>query len=80
MRLTNLIYKYIEHDKLVHFLLSGYLTLILYIKIDEILLAVAIVLTLGIIKEVIDYLSYKVFSFKDMIANCLGIILTVIIR
>jgi len=78
------IYKYLEHDKMLHYFFGSLLSLIgfvYYLNGGSIINIIAIPFTVAVIKEVSDiYISKTGFNYKDLLFSIMfGVILTLII-
>jgi hypothetical protein len=72
--MSSFILKYVAADKLLHFLISYFLTITLALLSKEALLSSIVVLIIGLVKEIFDSKEAKnFFSILDLIANILGI-------
>jgi hypothetical protein len=68
----------IEQDKIDHFIVWTLLTLVLK-QCLNLIFAILIALMLGIIKEIYDHIKNKRFSIGDLIADCCGILVGILL-
>jgi hypothetical protein len=68
----------IEQDKIDHFIVWTLLTYILKHLVNT-LFTILIAFSLGIIKEIYDQIKNKNFSIKDLVADCIGILVGMLI-
>jgi len=68
-----------KQDKLLHFFASGWIFLMLNHFIPSILLCFGITFLVGIIKELYDWKFRNGADFYDVVANVLGIFVSMIV-
>ena len=66
-------------DGIAHCSISAYFTLLAILITHNLLISIAIVLTIGIIKEFVDLASKGEFSIHDLIADASGIGISVLV-
>ena len=66
-------------DKLVHCTISGWLCMILIIITNNIFISTLSILAIGVFKEIYDKIIGKEFDIKDLLANVIGIFISLII-
>lgn len=64
-----------QKDKMLHFFYSFIIYLIFYIIFHNSFVCIDLTLSLGLAKEIWDYATKDNFSFGDLFADIIGIIL-----
>lgn len=75
--MRDLIIKHI--DKICHFFVSGWIFLIVHHLDCSIILSFLVAFYVGTLKELLDFWFYGKFDIKDILANTLGILISLLI-
>ena len=68
-----------QQDKILHFFASGWIFLILNHFLDSIFICFLITFLIGIVKEIYDWKFRNGADFYDLVANLLGIFVSMFI-
>lgn len=64
-------------DKVLHFLVSFFIYIVLERLTGSVFWSTSIALLIGVIKETVDQIEYQGWSWGDLVADAIGIIVAI---